>query len=348
MKLRAALAQATALIGTSREASQAYGTGPLRAARVARRLRRDGAWEYREALEAGLLDPACPEATRRGMISRHARREAQTRLNPLAFEPFTEEKLTFSRHCEAVGIPAPTLYGAVGRAGGWCAASGGLVNDAGAFAAMVERLPERFVVKPTWGYYGLGVRVLERREVDPRTLYAELLADPEFDLFLVQELLVNHPEVEALTGSPTLQTVRLNTIVRREGDVALVMPVMKLATGSGDADNYRSGQTGNGLCDVDPATGALGPLTVRAPSGRGAVTTSVLANGMRVEGWRLPMFAEACALVRDAAPHLLPMRTIGWDVAITPDGPVVVEANNYWGIAFSTLPDDERALFLEG
>jgi hypothetical protein len=348
VRLRAALSQATELVGTSREASRAYGIGPLRAARVARRLRRAGAWGYGEALEAGLLDPACPEATRRAMISSHARREAQTRLNPLAFEPFTEEKLTFSRHCEAVGIPTPALYGAVGRAGGWCAASGRLVNDATAFAAMVERLPERFLVKPTWGYYGLGVRALERRTVDPSALHAELLADPEFDLFVVQELLVNHPEVEALTGSPTLQTVRLNTIVRRDGDVAIVMPVMKLATGSGDADNFRSGQTGNGLCDVDVATGALGPLAVRGPGGRGAVSTPVLANGTRVEGWRIPMFAEACALVREAAPHLLPMRTIGWDVAITPDGPVVVEANNYWGMVFTALPDDERDLFLGG
>ncbi|HTI33289.1 MAG TPA: sugar-transfer associated ATP-grasp domain-containing protein, partial [Miltoncostaea sp.] len=316
--------------------------------RVARRLRRDGAWEYREALEAGLLDPSCSEATRRSMISRHARREAQTRLNPLAFEPFTEEKLTFSRHCEAVGIPSPALYGAVGRAGGWCAATGRLVNDAGAFAAMVARLPERFVVKPTWGYYGLGVRALERRAVDARALHAELAADPEFDLFLVQELLVNHPEVEALTGSPVLQTVRLNTIVRRDGDVVLVLPTMKLATGSGDADNYRSGETGNGLCDVDPVTGALGPVTTLGPEGRGATSASVLPNGRRVEGWRLPMYQEACALVRDAAPHMLPMRTIGWDVAITPGGPVVVEANNYWGIAFTGLTGEERALFLEG
>jgi len=91
VRLRAALGQATALIATSREASRAYRTGPIRAARVARRLRRTGAWEYREALEAGLLDPDVPESTRRSMISRHARREAQTRLNPLAFEPFTED-----------------------------------------------------------------------------------------------------------------------------------------------------------------------------------------------------------------------------------------------------------------
>lgn len=348
MRLGAALAQAAALIRTSREASRAYPIGPLRAARVARRLRRAGAWEYEEALEAGLLDPACPEATRRGTISRHARREAQTRLNPLALEPFTEEKLTFSRHCDAVGIPSPALYGAVGRAGGWCAASGRLVNDAGAFAAMVGRLPERFVVKPTWGYFGLGVRALERRAVDARALHAELVADPEFDLFVVQELLVNHPEVEALSGSRTLQTVRLNTIVRRDGRVAIVAPVMKLATGRGDADNFRSGETGNGLCDVDLATGTLGPLTVRGPDGRGRLSTSVLADGTRVEGRRLPMFPEACALVREAAPHMLPMRTIGWDVAITPDGPVVVEANNYWGMTFVALPDDERALFLEG
>lgn len=43
------------------------------------------------------------------------------------------------------------------------------------------------------------------------------------------------------------------------------------------------------------------------------------------------LWEEAFALVRGAAPHFLPLRTLGWDIAITPDGPMIIEANAHWG-----------------
>jgi hypothetical protein len=42
------------------------------------------------------------------------------------------------------------------------------------------------------------------------------------------------------------------------------------------------------------------------------------------------MWDEAKALAFSAMPYFLPNRTIGWDVAITDDGPVIVEANREW------------------
>ena len=48
------------------------------------------------------------------------------------------------------------------------------------------------------------------------------------------------------------------------------------------------------------------------------------------EGVRLPFWAEACHLVRQTAVKFIPIRTIGWDVALTPDGPVIVEGNIWW------------------
>lgn len=293
------------------------------------------------------------------MVSRGVRRAAQQRLNPDALDPFTEQKLIFYDYCLAAGVPVPELYGAVGRSGGWSRVSGRVVGDRDAFAAFVEAdLPDEFVVKPAWGLLGLEIRALAKdggdlrdsdgAAIDPRQLYDRLVASPDFDLYVVQERLRNHPAVAALVDSPTLQTVRLNTLVRRDGGVSLMGCMMKLAVGTGDADNYRSGTTGNGLADVDAEAGTLGPLMIPRPDGAGYATTGVVPGSeRRIEGWRIPLFEEARALVVAAAPRFLPMRTLGWDIAITPTGPAVVEANNYWGMSFTPLDPASRALLLD-
>jgi hypothetical protein len=45
----------------------------------------------------------------------------------------------------------------------------------------------------------------------------------------------------------------------------------------------------------------------------------------------LPEWGAACALVLAACPAFLPVRALGWDVALTPEGPVVIEANTRFG-----------------
>ena len=47
-------------------------------------------------------------------------------------------------------------------------------------------------------------------------------------------------------------------------------------------------------------------------------------------GFELPFWSEARRLVERTALLFLPVRTIGWDVALTPNGPVVVEGNVWW------------------
>jgi len=39
--------------------------------------------------------------------------------------------------------------------------------------------------------------------------------------------------------------------------------------------------------------------------------------------------------VRKAAPVMLPLRSLGWDVALTPDGPLLIEVNHDYDIFLS-------------
>jgi hypothetical protein len=300
-----------------------------------------------------------PEDARMRYLSWHIREHRQDELNPVCLEGFSEEKLTFARYCEALGIPVPATYGTIGADGTvWSPATGRVGRGAEAFAHVVRReLPEEFVVKPVFGYLGLGVRVLRRdgdglvdadgRRLDPGDLLREVADDPLFGLHVIQERLRNHPGVEALHASDMLQTSRLTTLVTPDGDTRLLFVSLKLGTGRGGSDNYRLGETGNGVAYVrDLATGELGPALVPRADGLGVTSgEAVPGSGRRIEGARMPLYAECVELVRRAAPGLLPMRTLGWDVALTARGPVVVEANNWWASPLAPLSDEARALF---
>jgi hypothetical protein len=191
------------------------------------------------------------------------------RLNPASLAGATAEKVIFYRHFAALGLPVPALHGVVGRAGGWSAASGRPVLGEPGIVALLAELPDDVVVKPSAGSHGNGVRVLRRegaalvdldgRRRDPAALATELLRDPEFELFVVQERLHNHERIRSICPVETLQTVRMTTFAPDAGRVQLAHAYLKLAPRGGNVDNLRGGATGNVMVEVDMATGALEP-----------------------------------------------------------------------------------------
>jgi hypothetical protein len=56
----------------------------------------------------------------------------------------------------------------------------------------------------------------------------------------------------------------------------------------------------------------------------------ISGSGERIEGAHLPLRDEVRALACVAMRHFLPNRSIGWDIAIAEDGPVIVEASRIW------------------
>jgi hypothetical protein len=55
-------------------------------------------------------------------------------------------------------------------------------------------------------------------------------------------------------------------------------------------------------------------------------------SGTSIVGFRVPRFAEVIELVSKAALELTDVPYVGWDVAITPDGPLIIEANYNTGV----------------
>ncbi len=139
---------------------------------------------------------------------------------------------------------------------------------------------------------------------------------------LLQPCLRNHRDLLPLTPG-ALCTARI-LAYRAPGEPSrILLASYRLAIGDAPADNFHFGGM---MAPVDLATGRLGVAVKR----RGRVLVPVERHpdtGATIAGHQIPCWPEACALATRALDAARRVPAIGWDVAITDDGPVLVEAN---------------------
>jgi len=294
-----------------------------------------------EAFRLGLFDPDFRTDDLSRYCSRKRMTKIQRSLNPPSLAPLLRNKAIFYRFCLAQSILVPALYAiGFGQARNWTH-HGRIPGGTEQWLAFLERdLPVEFVVKPVEGAFGQGVRLFRRQngrfadaggEEHSAAAIWELLRGSYRDGFLIQERLRNHPRLLELTGVEYLQTVRLTTLVGMDHQAHVIHSHAKLITGSNTTDNFHSGLTGNLQARVNLHDGRLiRPVTASRDIPGYILLHQHPNTGRDIEGFHLPLWDEATALVRQAALRFLPVRTIGWDVALTPAGPVIVEGNIWW------------------
>jgi hypothetical protein len=291
-----------------------------------------------EAYRLGLLQPGSNAKTDRRYLSISKSTALQLRLNPPSWRVLLDDKAIFYRYCAAAGVRVPRLYGIFFRRGAGWSHAGSSPEGMAAWTSFFEReCPDGFVVKPSLGCYGRGVRVLHRtgdafrengsRTLDAVTLVSELTRDTTYHSYVIQELMRNHSAITSMSGAEGLQTARIFTVAGDERGPRAIYAFFKIIVGRNAIDNYAGGTTGNLVARVRLADGTLCPA-MTSRGGRGFTPVPLHpVTGAAMEGFCLPFWKEALELVLSAAPFFLPLRSIGWDVAMTPEGPMVIEAN---------------------
>lgn len=186
---------------------------------------------------------------------------------------------------------------------------------------------EAFFAKPNHGSCGNGVEKLYVANFpNVQAIYDYLRAK---NLVIWEHVLPQHPDMARLHPA-SVNTMRIVTdVVGDEVYVAYI--IVKIGRGDGYCDN--SGQ-GGVICRVDETTGKIRSV---ATDDFFNVYPTHPDTGIPFEGYQIPMLPEAVALAKQAARVLPQMRHVGWDVAITPDGPAIIEGNEYPGTDLSQL-----------
>lgn len=194
----------------------------------------------------------------------------------------------------------------------------------------------RFFAKPVEGGGGLGVirgevnasGIAIKTEVFSRDAFERALLELSAQRkhywengYIVTEAVVPHKTISGFFPG-TVNTVRI-LMMRDEQGVFVATAVLRVGCStSGFVDNFSSG----GLSyAIDAFTGQIGPG--RRKNGRHV--TEHPETGAPITGENLPMWDLTLESARRAMEHCSGLRYVGWDIVISPDGPVFLEGNHY-------------------
>lgn len=193
-------------------------------------------------------------------------------------------------------------------------------------------------IKSTYGTYG-GDKIYKIYLQDVSS-NPEMIKDLYYQViktgFLFQETLTQHPELCRLNPS-CLNTIRFDTFIDKEGKIEVVSSYLRMSINNLHVDNIGSG----GCCvSIDLESGKLrkeGYLIFRINGGKLLYEHPI--TKVQFEGFTIPDFDRAKELVLKVATYMPGLRLVGWDVAISPNGPVLIEGNSNYDLTGNDLCD---------
>lgn len=181
------------------------------------------------------------------------------------------------------------------------------------------------IVKNTWGYGGKDIFLLN---VDAGNLYINGVKSTleEFknklpERSVLQEILDQHTTIKSLHPA-SVNTARIVT-VNTGYEVQLISAALRIGVNGNFVDNIARG---NIFVPINKHTGKL------QKAGRSGSSPQLYyahpQTNVVFEDLEVPFFNQAADLCKKLHSHLPYFFILGWDVAFTPNGPVVIESNN--------------------
>jgi len=260
-----------------------------------------------------------------------AMRMITARNRALAGEPATsdltrtlKDKRTFAELAARHGYPTPRTLGIADETGiEWLEPRRRIAFD----DLPAEEGLEVFC-KPVGGAAGLGAFSLSVRGgrvyINGGEAVTGAVAAGMTEPMLLQEQIVQH-ELAAALHPASINTVRLITFLWGTESRPFVA-AQRIGTGGARVDNWAAGGL---VVRVDLEACILSGRGF-FKGGKGRAVTHHPDTGLLLDGHSLPGLREGITLACRFHEDIGGLHTIGWDLALTPTGPLIVEANSHW------------------
>lgn len=174
-----------------------------------------------------------------------------------------------------------------------------------------------------------GAEILNMKDFPTAHDFYTYIKEKNFGV--VEQVVENHPDI-AKVYPKALNTVRMITLIGDDGKAHLLFAAQKFGLAGRFVDVFGM----HSMVDLD-----TGIIHYPFHSGSTYLNLDYTVHpdtGYDLKDFKVPYFDEAKEMILKAALVVPQMRYIGWDVAITPNGPLIIEGNNYTAYDFMSLP----------
>ena len=186
---------------------------------------------------------------------------------------------------------------------------------------------EKFILKPCGGAQGQNIKVYHiNNNVD--FLFDEI-KENYCNGYIIEEWIVQHPILSKIFPD-AVNCLRVITVLNND-KVEIITGGVTFSLGA----EIANGSQPSIVAPVDFSTGIINKPA--ASFGTYLYEKHPTTNA-QILGVQLPYWKEILALLEKAAKHVPSVGYIGWDIAITPTGPVLIEGNTTPGYKYYQIP----------
>lgn len=176
------------------------------------------------------------------------------------------------------------------------------------------------IVKPIDLQCGKGIKKIEiTKDTNIKNLYMRLIHNKQL---LVEECVKQSKEMNKLFPT-SVNTLRIVTAYKNKKCTVLFRAI-RIGNGNNVVDNFNHG----GMYSV---VNEKGIIYKPAIDKKGNVFINHPVTNTKIEGFQIPYFKEAIKMVKEASKVVPQVGLVGWDIAITNKGPVMIEGNQLPG-----------------
>lgn len=196
------------------------------------------------------------------------------------------------------------------------------------FCAFLDNNPQ-FMSKPYDGLGGQDVLKCRTEEIADRRQYFDHCVE---NRIFLEQLVHQHPQMNQLCPA-SVNTARVMTF-NDHGKSEILWMGLRVGNGVNAVDNFHAKGM---VVAVDMETGKLKGKAIDKDCN---TYTAHPTTGVTFDGFQIPDFQQAVELVLKGALESDKILVIGWDVAFSENGPVIIEANRRPGFDVVQVLDD--------
>jgi len=253
-----------------------------------------------------------------GLISHFQREYALHGLNA-GYAVTLDDKLVFAAMMRSLELPHPPVFAYRLNGQTWW------LGDGKAALKCYLNDDTAVVLKGIRGKKGTTVSITKLKAA----------ADPPFQEGQLLQGRVRQADYAATIFPNTVNTIRLLTVTPPGGVPAVVAAVHRFGTErTGFVDNFSAGGL---VAAVDPVTGQLSQAAHVRPGNHLVLLDRHPDTNAQISGRTVPDWSAVEALAKELCIRLPGMTYVGWDIALSANGPVIIEGNAHPSLRFFQL-----------